>query len=223
MQIESVEFATMETIITLFFVVLFVVIGLYTGTFKNEAYPQKYAPKKATEIKIILEHYKKAEVIDCLEKLFAFYPILLSDYNELQNFKDNNEAAFKQVTYIAATRYSKIHGENLTNYQSNLLSLNYPFRNLYSLLVIDALLRHINKMMIEIGRLKTETAKKKRFLRISESCNMAYNELMERGDESLAQKVKDVIKQTCYGNEQENFNVDDSIHKLTEKIDSQNN
>ena len=45
----------METFILYIIIFAFIAIGLCAGWFSNQAYSNKYAQKKATEIKIILE------------------------------------------------------------------------------------------------------------------------------------------------------------------------
>lgn len=62
------------------YVIIFIaiIIGLATGAFNNQPYTNKYAKKKATDVKIMLEHIRKAESFTNIDDIIAYYSIQVS-------------------------------------------------------------------------------------------------------------------------------------------------
>jgi len=158
----------METFIVYAIIFVFIAIGLCAGWFSNQAYSNKYAQKKATEIKIILEHINKAESFSDIRNIIGYYSVLLHDYNELNNFKNQNHVAYEQTTSIASNRYQTIHKKSLSILQCRLLNLNISFMELYSELITGVLTKQIDRLEEQIFILKTDDAKNKRIRLIGE-------------------------------------------------------
>lgn len=179
----------METFIIYIIIFAFVVIGLCAGWFSNQSYSNKFAQKKATEIKIILEHINKAESFSDLKDIMSYYSELLCGYSELNNFKNLNYVAYEQTTSIASNRYQTIHKKSLSILQRRLLNMNISFKELYSELIIDVVSKQIDRLENQILILKTDDAKNKRIRLINEIINLAKRELQEKGIPSYVQKI----------------------------------
>lgn len=179
----------METFILYVIIFAFIVIGLCAGWFSNQSYPNKYAQKKATEIKIILEHFNKAESFSDIKNVMGYYSVLLCDYNELNNFKNQNHIAYEQITSIASNRYQIIHKKSLSILQRRLLNLDISFMELYSELITDVVSKQIDRLNEQFFILKTDDAKNKRIRLINEIINLTKGELQEKGIPSYIQKI----------------------------------
>lgn len=196
----------METFILYIIIFAFIAIGLCAGWFSNQAYSNKYAQKKATEIKIILEHINKAESFSDIRNIIGYYSVLLHDYNELNNFKNQNHVAYEQSTSIASNRYQTIHKKSLSILQRHLLNLNISFMELYSDLIVDITSKHINILKNQISILKTNDAKEKRIRLINDIICLAKQELQEKGISTYIQKIDSLSNISSYDYTEENSN-----------------
>lgn len=143
------------------FIFLFIVIGLCFGWFGNQPYSKRFAQKKATEVKVILEHIHKAETYTKVKDMIGYYSILLTDYQELSRFREINQTAYSQVTSMAILRYQNIHQSGLSQIQKQFLYLNISFKDFYSECLISTLQRQIALLSSQIDGLKTQKAKDK--------------------------------------------------------------
>lgn len=196
----------METFIVYAIIFVFIAIGLCAGWFSNQAYSNKYAQKKATEIKNILEHINKAESFSDIKNIIGYYSVLLHDYNELNNFKNQNHVAYEQTTSIASNRYQTIHKKSLSILQRRLLNLNISFMELYSDLIVDITSKHINILKNQISILKTNDAKEKRIRLINDIICLAKQELQEKGISTYIQKIDSLSNISSYDYTEENSN-----------------
>lgn len=196
----------METFILYVIIFAFIAIGLCAGWFSNQSYPNKYAQKKATEIKIILEHINKAESFSDIKDVMGYYSVLLCDYNELNNFKNQNHVAYEQTTSIASNRYQTIHKKSLSILQCRLINLNISFMELYSELITDVLSKQIDRLEEQILILKTDDAKNKRIRLINEIINITKRELQEKGISTYIQKIDTLSNISSYDYIEENSN-----------------
>lgn len=196
----------MGTFIVYAIIFVFIAIGLCAGWFSNQTYSNKYAQKKATEIKTILEHINKAESFSDIRNIIGYYSVLLHDYNELKNFKIQNNVAYEQTTSIASNRYQTIYKKSLSILQRRLLNLNISFMELYSELIVDITSKHINLLKNQISILKTKDAKEKRIKLINDIIYLAKQELQEKGISTYIQKIDSLSNISSYDYTEENSN-----------------
>lgn len=163
------------------FIFLFIVIGLCFGWFGNQPYSKRFAQKKATEVKVILEHIHKAETYTKVKDMIGYYSILLTDYQELSQFREINQTAYSQVTSLAILRYQNIHQSSLSQIQKQFLYLNISFKDFYSECLINTLQRQIALLSSQIDGLKTQKAKDKRYDEIDCIVNEVEQDLSVRG------------------------------------------
>lgn len=163
------------------FIFLFIVIGLCFGWFGNQPYSKRFAQKKATEVKVILEHIHKAETYTKVKDMIGYYSILLTDYQELSRFREINQTAYSQVTSMAILRYQNIHQSGLSQIQKQFLYLNISFKDFYSECLISTLQRQIALLSSQIDGLKTQKAKDKRYDEIDCIVNEVEQDLSVRG------------------------------------------
>lgn len=172
----------MDNFIIYSIVFVLLALGVYFGAFKNDYYSNKYAQKKATEVKVILQNIRKAELLNSIHKLLEYRTLLQYNYSTLHDFKENNPNAYEQVISIATQRYQQIHKSPLDLTQRDFISLNSSFKDLYSRLLISVLSNQIGKLENEILSLKTKEAKNKRISFIKTLLSIACDELKTNGN-----------------------------------------
>ena len=172
----------MDNFIIYSIVFVLLALGVYFGAFKNDYYSNKYAQKKATEVKVMLQNIRKAERLNSIDKLLEFRTLLHYNYGTLHDFKENNPNAYEQVISIATQRYQQIHQSPLDLTQRDFISLNRSFKDLYSRLLISVLSNQIEKLENEILSLKTQEAKNKRISFIKTLLSIARDELKANGN-----------------------------------------
>lgn len=151
------------------------------GWFGNQPYSKRFAQKKATEIKVILEHIHKAETFTKVKDMISYYSILLTDYQELSRFREINQTAYSQVVSMAIVRYQNVHQSGLSQIQKQVLYLNISFKDFYSECLISTLQRQITLLSSQIDGLKTQKAKDKRYDEIDSIVSEVEQDLSVRG------------------------------------------
>lgn len=173
-------------------IILLIVVGLYFGMYSNEALPKRFAQKKATEVKQVLEHVHKAETFTKVKDMIGFYSVLQTDYQELSGFHEINQTAYSQVTGMAIARYQNIHQCGLSQIQKQFLYLNISFEDFYSACLVSTLKRQIALLTSQIDGLKTKKAKDKRYDEISNIISEVEQDLSSRGYSDYKELMKDV-------------------------------
>lgn len=164
------------------FIVVSIIIGISSGVYKNEYYPKKYANKKATEIKCLLEYVYKMECALNVDDAIIQYSKICSKISELISLKDINPNAFAQVLELGKNRYKKVHNMHLTFAQQQVLSLNeISLRNAYSQSIIRSFRFFCHKQEELINRLKTDAAKERKRQLVIDNLNKCVIELNQRG------------------------------------------
>ena len=176
------------------YVIIFIaiIIGLATGAFNNQPYTNKYAKKKATDVKIMLEHIRKAESFTNIDDIIAYYSTLVYDYRELANFKELNNVAFEQVTSMALSRYQTIHQERLNATQTKFLQLSISLNELYAECLIKVFSQQVEKIKAQIESLKTDAAKRKRYDLIKYITIKAKDDLNNKGLLAYTKRIDDI-------------------------------
>ena len=214
----------MENVIVFIISIIFIIIGIAFGGFKD-GYPQKIARKKATEVKRLIEYVYKMEYASNIEEVVNSYYTIYSEITELISLKRSNPNAFNQVLTMGKIRYEEIHSKQLTSIQQKVLSLNEEsLKNVYSQCLINTLQRYSSKTEMQINKLKTDEAKEKRRNLIIDSIKKCVIELNHRGNPEYITMIPNIvssfnicidIKRTSDEN-QSKFRPNEYVRKINE-------
>ena len=182
----------MGTVLAIALIVIFIICKCIFGC--NEAYCNKSAKRKATEIKVFLEHIDKMENEIKIEKLISLYPIVKSEYFYLSKFKETNTTAYLQCINLGRARYQTIHKKPTSLFQNNLLNLYITFEDFYSQCIISLLSRYCDMIEVQVKTLKTNSAKEKRRTKITEYIQYCVSELNQNGDKEYIYKISELVE-----------------------------
>ncbi|WP_299222294.1 hypothetical protein [uncultured Alistipes sp.] len=193
MALKGERKAAMENLMGLLVGLAIITIAILCGAFRNNAYPKKYAQKKATEIKIILESIYNIEHAQTVEDVAASYSGFVSNIDDLLAFYNLNSAAFAQTASMANVRYQNIHNRTLTSMQQAALGLKIDIQEAYSECLVNAFERFVSKMELQINSLKTDIAKEKRRAKIIDSLTLCVSELNAKGNPEYIMMLPDMV------------------------------